>query len=182
MREKVEGDTGRIAADATAGLSALRAEPASGLGASHSDPIAHERALMALQGSIEKWERIIAGEENDAGPNNCALCAEFRHDRTGRLTCTGCPVKRATGRSGCAGTPYDKWENHDIGHNDGRLGSIRCPECARFAQAELDFLKSLLPAQCDGSPKGGDAQRLHAQHESAVGAADAPAPIPTPES
>jgi hypothetical protein len=81
--------------------------------------------LKALKGSIAKWEAIVAGTGHDNGGDNCPLCKMFLYKE-----CHGCPVNEETGRKFCHGSPYEKWnEYHSVGH----------------AQAELAFLKSLLP-------------------------------------
>lgn len=83
--------------------------------------------LEALRGSIAKWEGIVAGTVRDMGMSNCPLCQKFAYPRGNE--CRGCPVAERTGRSDCRGTPYYE---HD-------------EEKPETAQAELDFLKSLLP-------------------------------------
>lgn len=89
-------------------------------------PMAPE-VLEALRGSIKKWEGIVAGTTRDEGGRNCPLCQMFVHGKA--ATCRGCPVRTRTGKSSCDGTPYYYYEHGDT----------------QTAQAELDFLKSLLP-------------------------------------
>lgn len=89
---------------------------------------------MELKGSIRKWEGVVAGTIQDLGYDNCPLCKEFP-DRF----CTDCPVKNHTGLPGCFRTPY---------HEFDRLsddGWARSPKAKAAAEAELKFLKSLLP-------------------------------------
>lgn len=97
----------------------------------------NKQTRTALEGSIAKWEAIVAGTGTDEGIENCPLCKVFyfERDATGEL-CAGCPVKEETGQAGCEGSPYDEWR--DIFDEDD--GDIK-----RLAQAELDFLRSLLP-------------------------------------
>lgn len=83
------------------------------------------KTLKALQGSIKKWEGIVAGTAHDLGSDNCPLCKMFAY----MPNCDGCPVAERTGVSSCCGSPY-------YDYKDGIPGA---------AQAELDFLKSLLP-------------------------------------
>ena len=101
------------------------------------------RTLKALRGSIEKWEAIVAGTGEDQGIVNCPLCALFYRD--GCSACSGCPVAKAAGREGCEGTPYIAWthaeDNGTIRLDSGRVSA----RLKRLAQAELDFLKGLLP-------------------------------------
>lgn len=100
-----------------------------------------DEALCLLEGSIEKWEAIVAGTGEDHGTDNCDLCAGF-HD----LDCDGCPVAAKTGLKGCRRTPYTLWDTHmRVAHEDGNRKVAGCAECDRLAQAELDFLRSLLP-------------------------------------
>ena len=87
----------------------------------------NKKTLKALKGSIEKWEKIVAGEGIDLGTVNCPLCQIFVVPKD---SCEGCPVMEKTGESDCYGSPY----------YDHRPDS---------AQDELDFLESLLP---EGKP------------------------------
>ena len=101
----------------------------------------HPDTLAALKGSIEKWERIVAGTGRDYGANNCALCDRFP-------SCIGCPVMEKTGLPSCENSPYDDW----------RMAGGCCAETAdtpdlkRLAEAELAFLKSLLPEDAAPQP------------------------------
>ena len=99
--------------------------------------------LEALKGSIAKWEAIVAGTMEDEGVDNCPLCQRFHacfRTLPGEC-CQGCPVDAFSGR-GCAKTPYVDW---------GQFGvdKVSTDEHRAAAQAELDFLKSLLPKESD---------------------------------
>jgi hypothetical protein len=95
-----------------------------------------KRTLTALKGSIAKWEAIVDAMGEDDAAINCPLCSLFNTART-KNPCVGCPVRARTGLWGCENTPYIQYEDEPTTEN---------------AQAELDFLKSLLPADeaCDG--------------------------------
>jgi hypothetical protein len=68
-----------------------------------------KNTIAAIKGSILHWERILLGREDEImGPQSCPLCQTFRHRVDGLMTCGRCPVKMATGRSFCEGTPYYK--------------------------------------------------------------------------
>lgn len=84
-----------------------------------------DKTLEALKGSIKKWEGIVAGTIENQGALNCPLCQLFNTSDE----CDGCPVKERTGEDFCEGSPYYSYEQKVQGS----------------AQAELDFLKSLLP-------------------------------------
>lgn len=60
--------------------------------------------LVALRGSIEKWERIVAGTDDDRGVANCPLCTLF-YERD----CTGCPVAKEAKNDFCRDTPYQDY-------------------------------------------------------------------------
>jgi hypothetical protein len=95
--------------------------------------------LEALKGSIRKWEKIVAGTGSNRGVANCPLCQKF-YDLTGcRVTCSGCPVQKATGQHGCMGSPYEDYEvfEGEDGHHEW--------EMKKLAVKELNFLQSLLP-------------------------------------
>lgn len=101
----------------------------------------NKRTAKALEESIEKWRQIERGEMVDWGPRNCSLCMEY-FKATG---CRGCPVRKATGRNFCVGTPYKNWD--DAQARVGRIWSIEkvadTPELIRLARAERKFLESL---------------------------------------
>lgn len=99
--------------------------------------------LEALRGSIRKWEGIVAGTEEDLGHDNCALCQLF-YKFDDPSTCVGCPVMAATGERYCEGTPYHDYRPGEE-DRDGNVMSATALKAA--AQAELDFLKSLLPTE-----------------------------------
>ena len=85
----------------------------------------------ALLGSIEKWERIVAGTGEDRGTLNCPLCKKFYFEDRSR-PCVRCPVAKKVGNILCRGTPY---ENYLRAWPEGRPAA---------AEAELAFLQSLL--------------------------------------
>jgi hypothetical protein len=91
-----------------------------------------DETLTALRGSIAKWEGIVAGTDVDRGASNCPLCQLFRPQGAYNSPCRGCPVYQDTGLKGCEGTPYDHY------NSDGEGAKA-------LAQAEVDYLKSLLP-------------------------------------
>lgn len=95
--------------------------------------------LEALRGSIAKWEAIVAGTGADHGPDNCTLCQKFDH-------CDGRPVAEAVGDTGCCNTPFEtEWAESELTRNDdGGYWAVTAQQKAA-AQAEVDFLRSLLP-------------------------------------
>ncbi len=92
------------------------------------------KTLKALNGSIKKWEKIVAGTGMDGGPLNCPLCQLFFWN----TDCEGCPVMKRTGNWCCEGTPYDEWL-------DATTGLAEPPRLKAIARKELRFLRSLLP-------------------------------------
>ncbi len=89
-----------------------------------------ETTRDALEGSIRKWEGIVAGTMQDEGRDNCPLC-----DLYWSLDCAGCPVKARSGHAFCANTPYFHYARvHNVGMTD-----LEGPA----AQKELEFLRSL---------------------------------------
>jgi len=102
-----------------------------------------KETLGALEKSIEKWEKIVREEGVDEGDDNCALCKLFLKDE-----CIDCPVYAKTKRTGCRGTPYEDWIDHQgnhFYHATEHYYVVRCSECKELAQEELEFLRSLLP-------------------------------------
>ena len=99
-----------------------------------------KRALTALQGSIAKWGAIVNDGGIDMMASNCPLCTEFLSGN-----CVQCPVYWASSQPGCSGTPYMDWARYFMDVLDRRPRKVVDEESKRLAQAELDFLKSLLP-------------------------------------
>jgi hypothetical protein len=100
------------------------------------------RTREALEASIKHWEANVAAEKPEDfhyGPDHCALCREFRDDG-----CYGCPVRKKTGEGCCFNTPYGIAERAGKQWIAGVAGR---EACILPAQAELDFLRSLLPAE-----------------------------------
>lgn len=99
--------------------------------------------LTALQGSIKKWEGIVARTGVDDGQDNCPLCQKFANLDD---ECNGCPVREKTGHMLCMHSPYDDWTDAAWDHH-GRNAEFTAstPELVELAKKELDFLRSLLP-------------------------------------
>lgn len=109
------------------------------------DTVTHD----ALLGSIKKWQAIVNGEIADEGSRNCPLCHLFI-EQVGLPACSGCPVQEISNSAYCAETPYEAWYNFWASrmHTAKTLSGLSGDELGRareLAQAELDFLKSLLP-------------------------------------
>ena len=98
----------------------------------------------ALRESIKHWEENVAAQDpKEVGvlASDCALCIKFFDFGA----CNGCPVAKRTGLARCNGTPFEEafdaeaywWKNPSSAEAKATFKSA--------AQAELDFLKSLLP-------------------------------------
>lgn len=110
--------------------------------------------LEALRGSIAKWEGIVAGTTTNEGPDNCPLCLRFNSfvNKEAKHGCRGCPVREKVGMSGCDGTPYEEYEDFERRVDDADEDADEKHAIA-LAQAELDFLKSLLPKDSSSDEK-----------------------------
>lgn len=113
--------------------------------------------LALIQGSIEKWEKVVIHHESDGekGQDGCAaascpLCCKYNWyandaiDRNGKQ-CAGCPISLDTGKTGCSGTPYDEYDNlaeYCSEDTDYHL------EALELAEQMLDYLKRL-HAKCE---------------------------------
>lgn len=103
--------------------------------------------LTALKDSIKHWQSNVRRKPENAkmGASNCALCSLFNTARRKpENICRGCPVMKATGLRHCGGTPYS-----------GAVDARRFAGAGQWrvaAQAELDFLRSLLPALSGTGP------------------------------
>jgi len=78
------------------------------------DQVVNQETLDALDGTIKKWEGVVAGVR-EGGPNDCPLC-----DMYNNRTCRDCPVCNQAGKPFCQDTPYRTWIDH--------LGCRKC-EC-----------------------------------------------------
>lgn len=99
--------------------------------------------LKALKGSIDKWERIVVHEDGDHGTNNCELCTLFYIHYDDQLSCRGCPASEKY----CYGTPYEEWDTYHKSKGNTLPVGIFDKKSYNLALAELNFLKSLLPAE-----------------------------------
>ncbi len=112
--------------------------------------------LTALRGSIKKWEDIVAGTGVDHGSSNCPLCQLFTPTGGHCPDCEQCPIVDISGEIKCWNTPYGDWDWHLMKeHPTAPDRRARCPECVSLAQAEVDFLRSLLPEKEEGGGEGG---------------------------
>lgn len=100
----------------------------------------NDPTLAALQDSIAHWERMrddrAETPEQPIAPD-CALCRLFYTSRPSPTCCYGCPVYTTTSQQFCRGTPYAEAERAYDDPNEFAWKEA--------AQAEIDFLKSLLP-------------------------------------
>ncbi len=93
--------------------------------------IATARTLRsAFEKSLAKWSLILDGLEPDNGIDSCGLCDLFNKD-----DCSGCPIRKITGRSYCEGTPYTLY-----------MDSIQENGTDKINLAELNFLKAVKKA------------------------------------
>lgn len=119
------------------------------------EAIMDTKTAEALEGSIEKWEKIVRGEGKDEYNENCPLCKEFKLTLT---QCGDCPVNNRNSRDGCTGTPWTAWDKHQKkSHSDSPYRVIMCTDCKDLAQQEVDFLKSLREPEVKKiEPQAGD--------------------------
>ena len=96
----------------------------------------------ALEASIGKWKAIIQIMEvgqhypEDGGMGTCALCHMFYVDDSVESFCSACPIKQATGRDTCDGTPYVAYSEARKQEDHSRM--------IEAAYQELAFLEDLL--------------------------------------
>jgi len=53
----------------------------------------NKRTRTALEGSIKKWENIVALKGGDNGVVNCPLCQEFYAGPEDGESCDACPIR-----------------------------------------------------------------------------------------
>ena len=115
------------------------------------------KTLTALKASIRHWRENASAEYWDdvsIGPGACALCEKFHPHEV--PPCVGCPVAERTGQPYCIGTPYEAAERAADAWGDYRYKTAVESRAVwrEAAQAELDFLISLLPAGESPIPEG----------------------------
>lgn len=96
----------------------------------------------ALEASIKKWEANVAAETPKdvlITGQNCPLCKIFAGPG-----CYDCPVMKKTGYDECHNTPYYAAQSALV---DWKMGDLSRDEWRLYAQAEVDFLKSLRPVE-----------------------------------
>jgi hypothetical protein len=107
----------------------------------------------ALESSIKHWQENVAVTsfgQATIGPHDCALCNLFNvyEDKLEERNCIGCPVRKATGQRYCCGSPFEKVCS---AHRAFQGDDANLQEFRDAAQAELDFLISLRPAEASPS-------------------------------
>ena len=111
-----------------------------------------EKTLEALKGSVRKWTSIVAGKGKSLGYENCPLCKIFQANYE-KKNCNGCPVAERTGKPYCRDTPYDDWADAEDAIGGINNNKATTEELKLAAKAELDFLRSLLPAEATQSER-----------------------------
>lgn len=107
------------------------------------------KTLEALKKSIAHWEENVEAKTPDTVSTSavdCALCGLFvAHG------CRGCPVAEETGEIHCDGSPYDyAWEANQkwrLSNSSPEDEVVLHTSFRAAAQAEVDFLRSLLPRE-----------------------------------
>ena len=106
----------------------------------------------ALDGSVEKWNRIVQAfeavkgtdqypEYSEGGPDDCPLCVRYHPVKKGAkvwVCAKACPIKKDTGRDFCEDTPYDDWSNQ----REEYMDDADCQTLAN-AKAFRDYLVDL---------------------------------------
>lgn len=101
--------------------------------------------LKALKASIAHWKRMRNGTQKaNESPDGecCPLCNLFRY-----VNCRQCPVFKRTRRMRCCGTP---WFGARFNFIMRDRGSVFKEAWEKTANAEIAFLKSLLPVKKKG--------------------------------
>lgn len=107
-----------------------------------------KETLKALEGSIEKWEKIIDKKGEDRGSSNCPLCLLFvGYEEEECVLPDGsrkrCPLEKKG--DGCSNIAYMNWCSHLRDQHSKKPRSVQCKTCVELAKQELKYLKSFLP-------------------------------------
>ncbi len=102
--------------------------------------------IEALSESLVKWLKVSRGLIGDQGSVNCPLCKLYFKTKA---DCTGCPIKKHTGKAMCSGTPYVKWiDHHHSKHGSidtGNVGYVvECSECKEFARDVFYYILDII--------------------------------------
>jgi hypothetical protein len=108
----------------------------------------------ALSASIQKWEFILENLKpdtvteviGDGGTDSCGLCDKFQY--AAERACETCPVKLASGKTYCGGTPFVKYwrvteKMLNLLHAKKPVSKALIKSQRAAATEELEFLKSL---------------------------------------
>ena len=90
----------------------------------------NKKQIRALNGSIKKWEKIVAGTDVDRGTLNCPCCKNWYKNE-----CNRCPIAIFNDSCECLHTPY-----YDYAHSENEK------ERHELAKKELKFLNEVLKA------------------------------------
>lgn len=100
--------------------------------------------VKAIDGSIKKWEKVMKGEIEDEGRDNCPLCKRSMvltyRKKFGISKCSGCPIFCFTKKEGCRGTPY---LNFCFSRCEYCKKLIRCSKCRVLAKKMINFIKMI---------------------------------------
>lgn len=97
--------------------------------------------LKLMKDVFIKWDGVYKRKKIDKGTENCALCKEYF-----TWNCFRCPIRIATGKMNCVGTPYEKWQKHQFTFHkkDDSITytgyEILCSECKKIVYEEIEFL------------------------------------------
>lgn len=108
-----------------------------------------DRTLTAIDGSVDKWKKIVFKNGEDKGMANCPLCIEFLNKSN---ECIGCPVFRfiqntkvvfhrhivPPSAEGCVYTPWIAWKNAHVWAHTQMVA--RSQKEINLANLELSFL------------------------------------------
>lgn len=101
------------------------------------------KKIIALEESIEKYNRGAKGEVIGTGWGDCALCKLYFIGSTGTGNCQDCPIEAYTGERACKETPFTKLSKHLAGSLIHQTHE-NCPECMKLCTEERNFLEMLL--------------------------------------
>lgn len=100
------------------------------------------KIAKALEGSIRKWEKIVAEKGSDKGPTNCPLCTLFL-PMSEVTSCRDCPVGSSFKTDVDCSPQFEAWIEHQQDEHLGEPNIVHCSECEKLARKELEFLESL---------------------------------------
>jgi hypothetical protein len=104
-----------------------------------------EKDIVLVEGSITKWQNVVAGKEAGHYWKNCPCCCIYLdNEYAENEKCNRCPIAEKSEQQLCKKTPFADYVAHADGEDWFILDGEDAKEGLRLANLELQYLKDLL--------------------------------------